>query len=83
MRRSRRACAARSCASGARAPGTCWRTGCDPGLAAAAVILFAVLVGMQVSSLRDLDQPDTLADRLLAAETTTGSDIVLSGLVGD
>lgn len=54
-----------------------------PGLAAAAVILFAVLVGMQVSSLRDLDQPDTLADRLLAAETTTGSDIVLSGLVGD
>ena len=31
---------------------------------------FAVLVGMQVSSLRDLDQPDTLADRLLEATHT-------------
>ncbi|MCU0256217.1 MAG: hypothetical protein MUF60_05710 [Vicinamibacterales bacterium] len=54
-----------------------------PGLAAAAAIIFAVLVGMQLTPLRDLDQPESLADRLLAAETTTGSDIVLSGLVGD
>jgi hypothetical protein len=55
----------------------------QPGLAAAAAIIFAVLVGMQLSPLRDGVQPESLADRLLAAETTTGSDIVLSGLVGD
>jgi anti-sigma-K factor RskA len=54
-----------------------------PGLAAAAAVILAVLLGMQVSPWRDVDQPESLADRLLAAETTTGSDIVLSGLVGD
>jgi hypothetical protein len=54
-----------------------------PGLAAAAAIIFAVLVGMQLAPLRVADEPESLADRLLAAETTTGSDIVLSGLLGD
>jgi anti-sigma-K factor RskA len=54
-----------------------------PGLAAAAAIIFAVLVGMQLSPTRGADRPENLADQLLAAENTSGSDIVLAGLVDD
>jgi hypothetical protein len=53
-----------------------------PGLAAAAAIIFAVLVGMQLNPVRPPSSP-ALADQLLAAEGTSGSDVVLAGLVGD
>jgi anti-sigma-K factor RskA len=54
-----------------------------PGLAAAAAIIFAVLLGMQVAPSRDTARPP-LADQLLAAEgTPAGSDVALAGLVGD
>jgi len=53
-----------------------------PGLAAAAAIIFAALVGMQLSPARDLASP-ALADQLLAVDGTSGSDVVLAGLVGD
>jgi anti-sigma-K factor RskA len=54
-----------------------------PGLAAAAAIIFAVLVGLQLSPVRDTSRPESLSDQLLAAEGTPGSDIVLAGLVGE
>jgi anti-sigma-K factor RskA len=54
-----------------------------PGLAAAAAIMFAVLVGLQFSPVRDAARLETLSDQLLAAEEASGSDIVLAGLVDD
>ena len=53
-----------------------------PGLAAAAAIIFAVLVGMQLSPIREA-RPYALSDQLLAVEGAPVSDIVLAELVGE
>ena len=53
-----------------------------PGLAAAAAVIFAVLVGMQLSPVRET-RPEALSDQLLAVEGAPVSDIVLAELVGE
>ena len=53
-----------------------------PGLAAAAAIIFAVLVGMQLSPVREA-RPEALSDQMLAVEGAPVSDIVLAELVGE
>ena len=53
-----------------------------PGLAAAAAVIFAVLVGMQLSPVRE-PRPEALSDQLLAVEGAPVSDIVLAELVGE
>ena len=53
-----------------------------PGLAAAAAIIFAVLVGMQLSPAGEA-RPEALSDQMLAVEGAPVSDIVLAELVGE
>ena len=53
-----------------------------PGLAAAAAIVLAVLMGTQLGPLRQAAGP-ALADQLLAVDGAPGRDVVLVGLMDD
>ena len=53
-----------------------------PGLAAAAAIVFAVLMGMRLTPAREADRP-ALADQLLAIDGAPARDAVLADIVGD
>jgi anti-sigma-K factor RskA len=53
-----------------------------PGLAAAAAVILAVMLGMRVAPPSEVARPE-LAEQLLAADGTSGTDVALAGLMGD